>query len=210
MINVKEFQVGPLRANCFVVTNGSSDAVIIDAGGTDRVFMNYLEENKIIVRAILLTHGHFDHIFGAKELKEKFGAEIYIHDYDYELTSSTEKSLAYWVDEEFFTPFSADKTFLSDDIISVAGMDFKVMHCPGHTRGSSCFIINDNIFTGDALFCGSIGRSDVYGSDPVIQKAALKQFCELSGDYNLYCGHGEKTKLSVEMKTNPYLLDFRK
>lgn len=209
-MRITEFETGPLGANCFCVTENGIDAVLIDVGGADDELLEYIKNNELNIKAILLTHGHFDHIGGAAKLREITGAKIYIHDYDAELTDSREKSLASWVPPQYFAPFVADYKFNGDDVIECAGMKFTVLHTPGHTRGSSCFIVNDNIFCGDALFKGSIGRSDVYGSDPMMQRAALAQFSELSGDYTLYCGHGATTTLSYELKTNPYLLDFRR
>lgn len=206
-MKITEFNLGPLGANCYLLSENGKDAVLVDAGGADDDLISYLEENEISLKAILLTHGHYDHIMGVSKLREITGAKVYIHDYDAELTTSSEKNrAAYHFPKEYYVPFSADCLFNDGDVINEAGMKFAVMHCPGHTRGSSCFIIDNKIFCGDAVFKGSIGRSDMYGSDPVVQRVALMQFYELKSDYEMYCGHGENTTLKYELKTNPFLL----
>ena len=207
-MEIKKFATGPLGVNTYVVTKNGKDGVLIDVGGADKRLLEYIKEKGLNITDILLTHGHFDHVGGVTQLKEMTGAKVHIHEYDAELTVSRDKSLASWVPDKFFTPFEADDKFIDDDIIKCGELEFKVMHCPGHTRGSSCFICEDVIFCGDAIFKGSVGRSDVYGSDPVIQRAALAQFKELRFNYKLLCGHGEETELEYELKTNPFLLDL--
>ena len=207
-MKITEFNLGPLSANCYLLTENGNDAVLIDCGGADYDLIEYLRENNINLKAILLTHGHYDHICGVPKIKELTGAKVYLHEYDNELTQSARESLfIHHFPEKNYVPFNADCLFIDDDVINEAGMEFKVMHCPGHTMGSSCFIVRNKIFCGDALFRGSIGRSDFPHSDPILQRAALAQFKELSGDYEIYCGHGENTTLSYELKTNPFLME---
>lgn len=205
-MKITEFNLGPLAANCYLLSENGTDAVLIDCGGADSDLVEYLKNNNINLKAILLTHGHYDHICGVPKIKEMTGAKVYLNELDNSLTKSAIESLFFHhYPEEYFVPFSADSLFADGDKITEAGMTFEVMHCPGHTMGSSCFIIDNKIFCGDALFKGSIGRSDFPHSDPKLQKAALAQFTEIQGDYEIYCGHGENTTLSYELKTNPFL-----
>ena len=155
-------QVGMLGVNCYIVVSDSQNAAVIDPGGEAERILDYLQANKLTLQKILLTHGHIDHIGAVKALKERTGAEIYIHASDAEMLSDPVKNLA----SPFrmaYQPVSPDHTFSDGSQISLDEITFTVMHTPGHTKGSSVFLTGTTMLSGDTLFQGSIGRIDFYG-----------------------------------------------
>lgn len=203
-MEIKKLSMGSLGANCYIVSE-KGRAAVIDPGAYTPEISYYAQKNSLTIEKILLTHGHFDHVSGADGLREETGAQIYISKPDAELLQSEEKSLANWDKSYGFAPFSADRVFSDGDEIPFGDKSFKVMLTPGHTKGSACFLIDDKIFCGDLIFCGSVGRSDVYSSNTAEHMESLKRLKSLCGDYTLYCGHGEDTSLSAERKFNMYL-----
>lgn len=199
-------QVGMLSVNCYIVVSDSQNAAVIDPGGEAERILDYLQTNKLTLKRILLTHGHIDHIGAVKVLKDRTGAEIYIHDLDAEMLNDPVKNLA----SPFrmaYQPVSPDHIFSDGSRISLDEITFTVMHTPGHTKGSSVFLTGTTIFSGDTLFQGSIGRTDFYGGDYEAMQRSLKKLSELETDYTVLSGHGEKTTLGEEKKYNPYLGD---
>ena len=199
-------QVGMLSVNCYIVVSDSQNAAVIDPGGEAERILDYLQTNKLTLKRILLTHGHIDHIGAVKVLKDRTGAEIYIHDLDAEMLNDPVKNLA----SPFrmaYQPVSPDHTFSDGSRISLDEITFTVMHTPGHTKGSSVFLTGTTMFSGDTLFQGSIGRTDFYGGDYEVMQRSLKKLSELEPDYTVLSGHGEKTTLGEEKKYNPYLGD---
>lgn len=199
-------QVGMLSVNCYIVVSDSQNAAVIDPGGEAERILDYLQTNKLTLKRILLTHGHIDHIGAVKVLKDRTGAEIYIHDLDAEMLNDPVKNLA----SPFrmaYQPVSPDHTFSDGSRISLDEITFTVMHTPGHTKGSSVFLTGTTMFSGDTLFQGSIGRTDFYGGDYEAKQRSLKKLSELETDYTVLSGHGEKTTLGEEKKYNPYLGD---
>ena len=199
-------QVGMLSVNCYIVVSDSQNAAVIDPGGEAERILDYLQTNKLTLKRILLTHGHIDHIGAVKVLKDRTGAEIYIHDLDAEMLNDPVKNLA----SPFrmaYQPVSPDHTFSDGSRISLDEITFTVMHTPGHTKGSSVFLTGTTMFSGDTLFQGSIGRTDFYGGDYETMQRSLKKLSELETDYTVLSGHGEKTTLGEEKKYNPYLGD---
>ena len=197
-------QVGMLSVNCYIVVSDSQNAAVIDPGGEAERILDYLQTNKLTLKRILLTHGHIDHIGAVKVLKDRTGAEIYIHDLDAEMLNDSVKNLA----SPFrmaYQPVSPDHTFSDASRISLDEITFTVMHTPGHTKGSSVFLTGTTMFSGDTLFQGSIGRTDFYGGDYEVMQRSLKKLSELETDYTVLSGHGEKTTLGEEKKYNPYL-----
>ena len=197
-------QVGMLSVNCYIVVSDSQNAAVIDPGGEAERILDYLQTNKLTLKRILLTHGHIDHIGAVKVLKDRTGAEIYIHDLDAEMLNDPVKNLA----SPFrmaYQPVSPDHTFSDGSRISLDEITFTVMHTPGHTKGSSVFLTGTTMFSGDTLFQGSIGSTDFYGGDYEAMQRSLKKLSELETDYTVLSGHGEKTTLGEEKKYNPYL-----
>lgn len=207
MINVNTYMLGSMfQANCYVAVNENSEAFAVDIGGDASVLTERLEKNGIKLKMILLTHGHFDHIRGVAETAEKTGASVYIHSADSVMLKDADASLARFVGGSEFREVAEFNEVSDGDVIDFCGQKIKVMHTPGHTEGSVCYIIDDMIFSGDTLFCNSVGRTDFPGGSHRKLLESLKKLSAISseGEYKVYPGHEEITTLSREIKYNPY------
>lgn len=205
LLNVQRLAVGQLLANCFVAKTAENSAVVIDPGDEAERICAYLDKNGLTPGKILLTHGHFDHMNAAAQIAEKYGISVYIHEGDAQMLTDPEKALAYFIPD---FPYHAVNDFITvkeGDKIEQDGYTFEVWSTPGHSKGSACYVCGDEIFAGDTVFCGSVGRTDLYSGDRKEQIASLERLAGLEGDYVLYCGHGENTTLSAEKARNPYL-----
>lgn len=194
---IKTIPVGQLETNCYVVTDENTlDCVLIDPGDEMNTILDYTESNKLKVRAILLTHGHFDHVGAASEIVEETGCELYINPRDegYEPGLSGMK----------FKMPAGGKHYDDGDTVKIGALEFKVLATPGHTPGGVCLICENALFTGDTLFRGSCGRTDLPGGDIEQELMSLKRICALPGDYEVYPGHMDSTTLERERRFNHY------
>lgn len=196
-MNIKTIPVGQLETNCYVVVNEETLAcVVIDPGDESNAIMDYIESNRLRCEAIMLTHGHFDHVGAVNEILEQTGCALYINPRDegYEVGKSGVK----------FKMPEGGKYYDDGDVIVEAGLEFKVLATPGHTPGSVCLICGDALFTGDTLFRGSCGRTDLPGGSMREEMRSLKKICELEGDYEVYPGHMDSSSLERERRFNHY------
>lgn len=196
-MNIKTIPVGQLETNCYVVVNEQTLAcVVIDPGDESNTIMDYIESNSLKCEAIMLTHGHFDHVGAVNEIMEQTGCALYINPRDegYEVGKSGMK----------FKMPEGGKYYDDGDVIVEAGLEFKVMATPGHTPGSVCLICGEALFTGDTLFRGSCGRADLPGGSMREELRSLKKICLLEGDYEVYPGHMDSSSLERERRFNHY------
>lgn len=204
-MKIHTLNLGELRSNCYVVETAPGRCIIVDLGGDADYLMNFLKLNKLKLTKILLTHGHFDHIGGVEEVRRLTGAEVFIHLNDSEMLTSERFSLASGMSYDPFIPVTLWTAVEEDAIIQDGDLSFKVIHTPGHSGGSVCYICEDVIFSGDTLFNRSIGRTDFLGSNPIDMKKSLKKLSLLEGDYKVLPGHNMPTTLDFERKMNPYM-----
>lgn len=195
---IKTLPVGQLETNCYVVTDENAlVCAVIDPGDESNTILDYIEDNKLSCKAILITHAHFDHVSAVNAMLEATGAELYMCEKDLELAKTGASGR--------FTPPENTHFYNDGDEVKVAGLTFKVMETPGHTPGGVTLICGDALFTGDTLFRGSCGRTDLPGGDMRAELRSLKRIASLEGDYEVYPGHAESSMLSIEREHNPYV-----
>ena len=197
-----------LSTNCYLIEDEKSgEAAVIDPGAmTDelKTAVKNIGEGKL--KYILLTHAHFDHILGVDEIKKLTGAQVAVHKGDVEMLSSSELSMASMLHVPAEQLPKADVILENNDVIEFGSLKFRVMHTPGHTKGSVCYICDDVIFSGDTLFCGSCGRTDFSGGSEKEILKSLRRLYQLDGDYKVYPGHNEETTLDWERASNYAML----
>jgi len=194
---VKMFTVGMLAANCFLVADTvSHEALIIDPGfdreSEAKTVLKQIELNSLEVKYIVNTHGHPDHNGGNRILKAFTKAPILIHEYDAPMLVNP----------------PADRRLHDGDLIEIGSIKLRVIHTPGHSRGSIILLGADAVFSGDTLFAGSIGRYDLPGGSLQDIKNSLKKFLILPDLMKVYPGHGPASTIGEERRSNPFLQSF--
>ena len=194
---IKTIPVGQLETNCYVVIHEQSlECVVIDPGDESNTILDYLESNHLNCRAILLTHGHYDHVGAVDTIAEETGAVVYMNERD-DYRQAVDIHLPYSLKEN-------GKNYDDGDILDVAGLRFHVIATPGHTPGGVTLQCEDALFTGDTLFKGSCGRTDLPGGDMQQELASLRKLCSLPGDFEVYPGHMDPSTLEREREFNYY------
>lgn len=208
MIRVEFMVVGPVSTNCYFLINDElKEVAIVDPGDQAARIQAFIAKEELKPVAILLTHGHFDHMMAAEALKEEYKIPVYACAKEKELLNSSRKNLSYGFIRTDYT-MDADIYCKEGDEFSIAGCTVKVLETPGHTKGGCCYYIaSENIvFTGDTLFALSIGRTDFEGgSYPEICKSIKEKLFVLPEETICYCGHGEGTSIRHEKGRNPYV-----
>ncbi len=194
MVQIITMPLGAYQTNCYVVRSPEvNTCVVIDPGYMPQQILSCLQKEDSTIEAILLTHGHFDHVGAVKVLAEKTGAAVYLHEAELSLPEQLTNGPLYYT-----------HTYKEGDVLSLAGLSFRVLHTPGHTAGSVCLAAEDSLFTGDTLFQDSCGRTDLGGSWTQMHQS-LQRLKALEQDYRVYPGHGPDTTLSEEKQYNPYM-----
>lgn len=194
----------PIQTNTYIVINGDR-GFVVDPGGDGDAILDVFKKNKAQVEAILLTHAHFDHIGGVASIARACeNALILLHKDDLDKVGSYKNmGFASGVKVEKFTP---DILLSGKEKLNIAGIDIEVMHTPGHSKGSVCYIVEDKIFVGDTVFFSTYGRTDFYdGSLQEIKNSIINKLFRLNGNYTLLPGHGEPTTLAFERVNNEIL-----
>lgn len=202
---IRDMQVGPLQANCFIVgCEETRHAAVIDPGGdADRILLA-LANDRLTLKAIINTHGHFDHVSANKALKQTTGADLMIHPQDAPMLTHLSRGAAQWGLRSEDSP-EPDRLLQEGDTVTVGRIQFKVLHTPGHTPGGISLHTDSVVFVGDTLFSGSIGRTDFPGGDfnTLISSIHTKLF-SLPDDTTVYTGHMEPTTIGKEKRYNPF------
>ena len=211
-MKIDRFVVGMLGSNSYLVTDEKSDrCVLIDAPFPESSYLHDLRKIGKRLEWILLTHRHYDHLMAVPDIVRLTGAQVAISSKDAEgLTSEYGSEAATMGFAGMQQTYSPDRLLHEGDTVVVGELTFRVMETPGHSVGSVCYFCNDVIFSGDTLFEGSIGRTDLTTGDPRDMGLSLKKLAALPGDYRVLPGHGAATTLERERRSNPYLAAFRR
>lgn len=194
-MNVLTLPLGSYQTNCYILWNEGSDrCLVIDPGYPVPALDAALSKHGLTPEAILLTHGHFDHVGGVENLARRTGCKVYLHQQELTMPPELTAGPLYYTD-----------TYGEGSKLTLAGLTFTVLHTPGHTKGSVCLLFPGIIFAGDTLFAGSCGRTDLFGGSWSEMRTSLARLAALPGDYAVYPGHGGSTTLDAERKYNPYL-----
>lgn len=200
---IKKLIVGSLQTNCYVIYNENKDCIVVDPGAQGQKINKYIIENELSLKAILLTHGHFDHIGATDYLVEKYNTPVYAHTLTKELLYDSSLNLSFYE-----SPFVLNSdVHEAEDEFDIAGFKFKWMLLEGHCQGSSMIhYLNENIiFSGDVLFKESIGRFDFPTSSRMQTRQTLQFIKDFEFDGRILPGHGEETTLEFEKLNNFYL-----
>lgn len=200
-MKVKLLRVGPIGTNCYILEDDQTNlAAVIDPGDEPELIQEALEKEGVEVRYLLLTHGHYDHTTAVPALHRVYPqADIYIHQADANGAGSTLFPLAGEVDDL--------KLYDEGDVIRLGDHEIQVLHTPGHSPGSVTLKVEDVLFTGDTLFAGTCGRTDLRGGSYEQIMQSLKRLGELKGDFHVCPGHEATSTLERERRSNPFLME---
>ena len=202
---IQSFAVMPFDENCYVVSDDTGEGVVIDPGGMAPEILAYIREAGIVVKAVLNTHGHCDHIGADDAIRDVTGAPLYIHAEDAPMLTDMKKNLAAFMGFRALAR-PAERLLSEGGKIAFGQSELEVVHTPGHTTGGVCFVGEGVAFTGDTLFAGSIGRSDFPGgSEADLIGNIKKKLLALPDETKVYAGHGPSSEIGWERKCNPYL-----
>ncbi len=208
LIKYYKIRGGPLNTNTYLIYAGDL-GVVVDPGVHPSNIVRVVKRLGVSrIHLIIATHGHFDHVFYASSVSRIYGTKVLMHELDYDLLARG-KFLA----EDFY----GDALELPESLEFVEGdtllkisedLEIRVLHTPGHTRGSLCFLVGNLLITGDTLFKGTVGRTDFPESSAKDMRNSLIKLARLPGDYVVLPGHGNVTTLEYERRTNPYIKDI--
>jgi hydroxyacylglutathione hydrolase len=209
-MKIETIVVGPFEVNCYlVISKEDSNGVIIDPGADEYNIFKAIEKNGMTPKAILLTHGHGDHIAAVAPIQEKFNIPLYVGKGDEAMLSSPGENVSAVFGFDVVCP-KPDYLVEDNDLINIDKLAFSVFATPGHTRGGVCYYIGKYLFCGDTLFNGSIGRTDLPGGNyEQIIDSIDKSILSLPDDVICYPGHGPMTTVGAERKSNPFLTGRR-
>lgn len=203
---IKTFPLGLIGTNAYLlIDENTKEAVLIDLGGDFQVIKDELEKHNANLKYILNTHGHFDHILGERDAQDIVDIPVYVHENDKYLVENLPKQLERFGFEVNAQPPKNIKTFTDKDIFKIGDNEIKVIHTPGHTPGSVCFLIGKTLFSGDTLFYTSVGRTDFEGgSFEQLADSITNKLFKLENDIDVYPGHDTKTTIGYEKRYNCY------
>lgn len=207
-VKILKFPLGMVRANCYIVYNDiTNEALVIDPADNGAYINTKLKENNLTLKAVLLTHGHFDHIMAVQYLKNTFNVKVYAHESEEEILADASKNLSASMGDAPLS-INADILLKDNQKLELIGTTITVIHTPGHTAGGVCYYFESEklLFSGDTLFRDSVGRTDFpTGSMSVLVRSIKEKLITLGDDVVVYPGHEGETTISRERKFNPFI-----
>ena len=195
MLKTHVLPLGDYQTNCYIIhEENSKSCCVIDPGYSADEILDKIEDLGLTVDAILLTHGHFDHVGAVRELAAETGCKVYLQEGDLSMPPMMTAGPLYYT-----------HTYSEGDQLDLAGLTIGVLHTPGHTPGSVCLVAENALFSGDTLFQGSCGRTDLPGGDWLTIRDSLNRLTKIEANLWVYPGHGGSTTLAQEKKYNPYM-----
>ena len=212
MINIEKLVCNMLQENCYIVSDETDECVIIDCGAyfseERKALKKYISDHELHPVHLLCTHGHVDHNFGIDTIYEEYGLQPKVHQSDADLMEHLTDQAVQFIGLRPQCQYPALGEFLSDgDKLTFGNHTIQVIHTPGHSKGSVCFLVEDEgtLFTGDTLFYRSIGRTDLAGGSMMQIIQSLRLLAQMSDDIDVLPGHGPRTTMGDELKYNPFL-----
>ena len=195
MLNVHTLTLGAYQTNCYIIHDDrAKTCCVIDPGYNPETVLEQVYSLGLTVEAVLLTHGHFDHVGGVRDIAAETGCQVYLCGEDLRMPPQLTAGPLYYTN-----------AYGEGDQLHLAGLDISVLQTPGHTPGSVCLLAENTLFSGDTLFAGSCGRTDLPGGSWEQMRSSLKRLSEIEANLWVLPGHGESTMLESEKKYNPYL-----
>lgn len=205
-IEIKSMTLGMVATNCYLIINKETkEALLIDPADNALRISNVIEENVCTLKAILLTHGHFDHIMALNELKKRYNVPVYAHEEEEDVLKQSSLNMSGMIGQIYTT--QADIYVKDGEHLKLAGLDIIVLHTPGHTKGGVCYYLPEEkvLMSGDTLFHCSIGRTDFpTGSMSQLVRSVKEQLFVLPDDVQVYPGHDSVTSIGYEKQYNPF------
>lgn len=207
-MKIEKFVLGPVGTNCYIVSNDDTmECFIVDVAACPPEFVSHIKNAGLTVKAVLLTHGHFDHIMGLERFLEEFPVPVYACAAEKDVLESSQLNSSAGMLGQPYT-FTGARFVKDGDLLDVAGMKIQVIQTPGHTIGGGCYYIADEnvLFSGDTLFRASVGRTDLpTGSMSALVRSVTDRLLVLPDETRVYPGHMEETTIGYEKQYNPFL-----
>ena len=206
-MTVKQFLAGPIGTNCYLLINEKTkEAVIVDPASCPDYMMNYIKTEELKLKAVLLTHAHFDHIMGIEDFLKAFDVPVYVGREEQPLLADDRLNASSMYG--YHCVYTGAKALEDGQTVECAGTEIHVIHTPGHTVGGCCYYLPEDeaLFCGDTLFCGSIGRTDLpTGSSRDLAHSIREKLMILPDETKLYPGHMDESTIGYEKEINPFI-----
>lgn len=206
-MKIEKFVLGSLGTNCYLIENEEKrELVIVDPATCPEYLISHVKTNGYTPKAILLTHGHFDHVMGIDGWVKEFGIPVYLHEDEKKILENPELNLSAMFGASY--SYNQVQCLKNGDVLEVAGFQFKVIHTPGHTTGGCCYYeeAEEVLLSGDTLFRFSVGRSDFpMGNGATLAKSIHEKLFCLPDDVMVYPGHNDLTCIGDEKRGNPFV-----
>ncbi len=206
-MKIEQYCVGQVGTNCyFAINEETKEVLVVDPGDSAQMLADQIKQKELKPVAILLTHGHFDHVMAAEELAEMFGIKIYAHEAEKSTLEDYRLNVSGMIGRR--DHYHADVYVKDGQVLDLAGIKLKVLHTPGHTEGGCCYYSEQEgiLFSGDTLFCQSVGRTDFPGgSMSQIVRSIKEKLLALPDEVKVYPGHMDHTTIGIERVHNPFI-----